>query len=209
MAQLLKPEVRNKIIESSKNEFLKYGYENASMRHIAKEAGMTVGNLYRYFDSKESINKEIVTPTLNKINDLVKKITDKKVDLEKSNFSIKFTKDSIKKMLDELSENLIDIYQESKDEFNILLLHSEVNENLVKWFSDLVLYFIDTNYKIVGFKKEKKLMARAFAVSIFDGIKEFFKDNSINRNYLKLMVKSFLYAYTEMLDLDIKKLGVI
>ena len=209
MAQLLKPEVRNKIIESSKNEFLKYGYENASMRHIAKEAGMTVGNLYRYFDSKESINKEIVTPTLNKINDLVKKITDKKVDLEKSNFSIKFTKDSIKKMLDELSENLIDIYQESKDEFNILLLHSEVNENLVKWFSDLVLYFIDTNYKIIGFKKEKKLMARAFAVSIFDGIKEFFKDNSINRNYLKLMVKSFLYAYTEMLDLDIKKLGVI
>lgn len=209
MAQLLKPEVRNKIIESSKNEFLKYGYENASMRHIAKEAGMTVGNLYRYFDSKESINKEIVTPTLNKINDLVKKITDKKVDLEKSNFSMKFTKDSIKKMLDELSENLIDIYQESKDEFNILLLHSEVNDNLVKWFSDLVLYFIDTNYKIIGFKKEKKLMARAFAVSIFDGIKEFFKDNSINRNYLKLMVKSFLYAYTEMLDLDIKKLGVI
>ena len=209
MAQLLKPEVRNKIIESSKNEFLKYGYENASMRHIAKEAGMTVGNLYRYFDSKESINKEIVTPTLNKINDLVKKITDKKVDLEKSNFSMKFTKDSIKKMLDELSENLIDIYQESKDEFNILLLHSEVNENLVKWFSDLVLYFIDTNYKIIGFKKEKKLMARAFAVSIFDGVKELFRDNSLNRNYLKLMVKSFLYAYTEMLDLDIKKLGVI
>ena len=64
MAQILKEELRKAIIESAKQEFLNNGYENASMRNIAKKANMTVGNLYRYFESKDDIHKQIVSNTL-------------------------------------------------------------------------------------------------------------------------------------------------
>ena len=49
MAQVLKEAQRDKILEAAKQELLHYGYKEASMRRIAAQAEMTVGNLYRYF----------------------------------------------------------------------------------------------------------------------------------------------------------------
>ena len=64
MAQVLKEEVRSRIIASAKKELLKKGYKDASMREIAKGADLTVGNLYRYFDSKEELVNTIIGTTL-------------------------------------------------------------------------------------------------------------------------------------------------
>lgn len=206
MAQLLKDEVRLAIINSSKKEFLKNGYENASMRNIAKGANMTVGNLYRYFKNKEEINITIVSDVLEKINNMVKNISNDSVDFKSKNFKFKFDEKTLLKMLDKLSDELVDIYQENKDGFNILMLHSELNKSISNWFKDLIKHFIDDNYKIPGFEKEKQLMAKAFSVSIFDGIKELFKDDSIKVSHLKMMVKTYLKAYVKMMDLDIRKI---
>jgi AcrR family transcriptional regulator len=49
MAQILKPELKESIINSARHEFYIHGFEGSSMRNIAKAAHMTVGNLYRYF----------------------------------------------------------------------------------------------------------------------------------------------------------------
>ena len=75
MAQILKEEVRNKIIEASKKELLEKGYENASLRKIALDSGVTVGNLYRYFDNKEDLINKICEPCLLKIEELIKEET--------------------------------------------------------------------------------------------------------------------------------------
>ena len=56
MAQVLKDSLRKAILDAAKEEFLEYGFKDASMRRIAAKANMTVGNLYRYFKNKESIN---------------------------------------------------------------------------------------------------------------------------------------------------------
>ena len=44
--QIKKDEVRLKILEIATDEFLKRGYENASMRMIARKAHTTQGNIY-------------------------------------------------------------------------------------------------------------------------------------------------------------------
>ena len=49
MAQTLKDDVKARIIESAKEEFLENSYEKTSMRAIASKSNITVGNLYRYF----------------------------------------------------------------------------------------------------------------------------------------------------------------
>lgn len=50
------------LLKSATSEFLKFGYKKASLRNIAKGAGLTTGAFYNYFDSKESLFEELVAP---------------------------------------------------------------------------------------------------------------------------------------------------
>ena len=47
------------------------GYNNASIRDIAKNSGITVGNVYRYFENKESVLEGVVSPVYEKIMDYI------------------------------------------------------------------------------------------------------------------------------------------
>lgn len=50
------------IIQSAISEFLKFGYKKASLRNIAKGAGLTTGAFYNYFESKLDLFEELVGP---------------------------------------------------------------------------------------------------------------------------------------------------
>jgi len=60
--QVLKEQVRSRIVSSARSEFLKRGYAQASMRIVAESSEITVGNIYRYFSSKQSLFEEVVSP---------------------------------------------------------------------------------------------------------------------------------------------------
>lgn len=62
-----KTEVHGKIIAAAVKEFMEYGFENASMRRIASEVGLTVGALYRHFPNKEEMFAALVEPTINEL----------------------------------------------------------------------------------------------------------------------------------------------
>ncbi len=51
-----------KIVTAAKKEFLTYGFTDASMRHIAEEAGMSASGLYKHFASKEEMFSALVEP---------------------------------------------------------------------------------------------------------------------------------------------------
>jgi AcrR family transcriptional regulator len=46
---------RAQILEAASRAFVRYGFHAATMTNVAEEAGMSAGNLYRYFPSKEAI----------------------------------------------------------------------------------------------------------------------------------------------------------
>jgi TetR/AcrR family transcriptional regulator, repressor for uid operon len=48
-------ERRERIIEAAERAFVRNGFHASTMQHVADEAGMSPGNLYRYFPSKEAI----------------------------------------------------------------------------------------------------------------------------------------------------------
>ncbi|KMM85582.1 DNA-binding transcriptional regulator, AcrR family [Pseudomonas taetrolens] len=62
MAQIKKMEIRDAIVESAFTLFKHKGYTATTMSSIAREAGVTVSNLYVYFDSKFLILYAIYTP---------------------------------------------------------------------------------------------------------------------------------------------------
>lgn len=60
--QYLKDEVKEAIIKAALTEFMEKSYQDASMRVIAKSAGITVGNIYRYFAGKDALFNDIMQP---------------------------------------------------------------------------------------------------------------------------------------------------
>jgi AcrR family transcriptional regulator len=66
-----KEEKRLKLEKAATRAFLKEGYAHTTMNHIAAEAGMTKGNIYCYYASKEELFTSIVKPIFIKIEHLI------------------------------------------------------------------------------------------------------------------------------------------
>ena len=59
----------NRVLAAARAEFTEYGYENASMRRIGERCGMTAAGLYRHCRDKADLFREIVSPSVKKIDD--------------------------------------------------------------------------------------------------------------------------------------------
>ncbi len=81
MAQVLKEEVRDRIVKSATDEFFDKGFENSSLRKIARESGITPGNLYRYYDNKEVLYEAIVGESYRKLNAILMKHSGNKLKI--------------------------------------------------------------------------------------------------------------------------------
>lgn len=83
MAQVQKQEVRDQIIQSAKIEFYSAGYEGANMRNIASGADITVGNLYRYFENKDDLYKEVISKVYTLVNGAIERITKMNISMSR------------------------------------------------------------------------------------------------------------------------------
>ncbi len=125
MAQVLKESQRKKILESAKGEFVKNGMEGASMRVIADKAEMTVGNLYRYYKSKEELATAVISPVLNHLSAFDTFMTSGTMEGEN-------LKNMDENALDRVLEAWVDILVEAqaqyKQEMYIIINDEKINE---------------------------------------------------------------------------------
>lgn len=110
--QVLKDSVRDKIISSAKRLFAKRGYKETSMRMIAKDAGITAGNIYRYFDTKDQILEPIMEPLIRYIQQLI--IEHEK---EENIHSV----EAHRTYHEFVARSMVDIYLHYRQEYTILL----------------------------------------------------------------------------------------
>lgn len=124
--QVLKDEVREAILRAALKEFTENSYEDASMRHIAKSAEMTVGNIYRYFDSKDALFNALMEPVWKNVTKAV--------------FS-PYHQSGDPNMITEIIAAIMDIYRKYSRELYILLYNSkgsqygDVREGLIRIIS--------------------------------------------------------------------------
>ena len=59
-----------KIIAAAREEFMTYGFTDASMRRIAAAAGMSVAGLYKHFTGKEEMFAALVEPACQGLMDM-------------------------------------------------------------------------------------------------------------------------------------------
>ncbi len=66
--QIPKEDIRKRILSVARKEFATKGVRSTSMRSIAAEAGIAVGNIYRYFDSKDDMFVAVCQPLLYELD---------------------------------------------------------------------------------------------------------------------------------------------
>ena len=69
--------VKEKILNASKDLFIIHGYKNTTTRQIIAQAGILNGTLYHYFKNKEEIFKYIVLSVLDELAEIVDGLTTK------------------------------------------------------------------------------------------------------------------------------------
>ncbi len=69
-----KTDAHQRIIKAATAEFLEHGFENASMRRIAENSGITAGALYKHFVNKEDMFSALVESTITELMELFDKM---------------------------------------------------------------------------------------------------------------------------------------
>ncbi|MDR3644982.1 MAG: TetR/AcrR family transcriptional regulator [Clostridia bacterium] len=72
--QYLKDDVKENIIKAALAEFIEKGYQDSSMRIIARNANIVMGNIYRYFDNKEALFNALMGPVYDQIAGTCEKV---------------------------------------------------------------------------------------------------------------------------------------
>jgi AcrR family transcriptional regulator len=65
---------KDQIEEAARELFIRQGFHATSMRDIAKGAGVSLGNLYNYYETKESIFESIVAKYLEVIDERLREM---------------------------------------------------------------------------------------------------------------------------------------
>ncbi len=69
--QYLKKEIRERILAAAVEEFKEQGYADASIRNIANNAEISLGNVYRYFTNKEDLYFAVINPFMENVKNFI------------------------------------------------------------------------------------------------------------------------------------------
>lgn len=112
--QILKDEIKDKIIQIAAQEFQEKGFQFASTREIVKKAQISKGNLYNYFQSKEDLFYTITTPFYHQFNFFLEQICSHEVE---ENFALE--------NVELLSKSIAEFIKDHRNEFIIIMDKSE------------------------------------------------------------------------------------
>lgn len=140
-----------KILQSANDEFAEHGFEQASVRVIAKNAGVTIGAIYKHFKSKEDIFKVLVSPILNHLYRRSKELTNQAIEEIKVNGLQAFGEKS-----DDSNRELLEFIYQNDPIVNLLFNCSQGTE-FESIRHDLVNLEVQGAKKLIDVLKEKRL----------------------------------------------------
>lgn len=212
MAQYLKDELRLQIIEAAKNEFITKGFDKASMRVIARKAGMTAGNLYRYFDNKEQLYRYFVDPIMDEISNFLEANTRHhlRFDNRPGNLISKYLKIiNLKKEIEEPVNLFCSFFDEMVQSHHgeLLLLITNLKNysfkegqgTLFDWVNDLVEQKLRIERKRIELSEAEQTLSHVLTNAFFEGL------NTLIIEYrpgldVRSMMAEFMMMYVKMIQ---------
>ncbi|MFE8702259.1 TetR/AcrR family transcriptional regulator [Cytobacillus sp. FJAT-54145] len=189
MVQVQKPEIKNAILREAKREFIENGFQQTSIRRIAKNANITSGNIYKYFSGKEVLFEHLVSTAKEGLYDYIKeKATRTKIHAADAPFDIL---------------EFAHLMSDYRDE--ILLLtdasagtkYENTTEEIIKMITINIRLFLPN----FGFPDNKSgdILARSVAVGLLSGLLEILRTstdkgeiNTSVTDYITFVFRSYM-----------------
>ena len=115
--QVKKDDVRCRIISVAHDEFVRNGVKKTSMRTIAKRSGVALGNIYKYFESKDKILCAVLAPLL--------KALDEYMQYHNSSEHLVIDFSSVEQMQKQMMNRLLELIGKFRAELKLLFFSAE------------------------------------------------------------------------------------
>ena len=169
-------EIKSLILDKAVDRFIRYGFGNTTMVEIAKDCGMSAGNLYRYFESKFDIGVGVAQVYICKAEQILRDVLKRPVlspsqrleacVLEKLRFMHRqiIEQPNVQDLVDYILDDRWDLVERHRDVQNSLLseILSEGNRTGEFNVSDVVhtanaIYALTTEFRLPHFIKNVTL----------------------------------------------------
>jgi len=151
--QYLKREIKERILAAAVEEFKEHGFANASIRNIANNAEISLGNIYRYFANKEALYFAVINPFMESVKQSIER-----------DFVFK------DKSMKELSEVLVNFLMQYCDEILIIRKGNSVHyETFVNYIIDVIASKIREMMEAAFPEIDEKIKNPDFYIAIADG----------------------------------------
>ncbi len=177
--QYLKKDIKDRIIASAIDEFKFNGYSNASIRNIANNAEISLGNIYRYFANKEALYLAVINPFIESFRQAIQN----KLNFHDQNPA-------------ELAATLAEILTQYSDEFIIIRQGNTSHYNsFIDYLVEIIAGKINEYLKTVDTTAGAKVtnptlcdaVAQGFLVSLFKTF-QFEVEREVLERYIRELV---------------------
>ncbi len=182
MMQTQKDLIKNKIMDAALEEFLVAGYTQSSMRNIALQAGITVGNIYSYFSSKEDLYDLLLQETVEQLQQLIL------MEVPDNN---PLSAQSITQITHDISQ----VFLKNRIQFLILMdgstgsKYQNIKGSLIELVRNRIVTEIQLNPSI---KKFDPTLAETVSVALIEGILHIFRKSGDDKKKLEKLAGEFL-----------------
>ncbi len=166
------------IMKTALNLFAQNGFYTTTIADIAKEMEMSVGNMYNYFHSKESLAKELLIYTSKIFGDEIKKINDMNVSTEEKIKEIVKLYFNMAKEEPELVDYFMRVYLSNKEIFSngcegMLCVSAFVTE---------IMIFFEEGVKKKELKNQDFFAAFGLFMGYIGGLAFLFREGILGKN---------------------------
>lgn len=187
--QILKESIREDILTAAAKHFRTYGFAQASLRHIAKEANISAGNVYRYFDNKDTLFEAVINDPIVKLQSIL--------TLEAYDYD--HPQQAFSMLVQGFSQTLFSLIQENKDALFVMLNHpqtaQQIQDQLHAFLKRLALRYADpTDLE----SQDQMLLIKMLSSGIFHGVYHAIEmSHEISEENLRLAITQYfqLHAY--------------
>lgn len=188
--QIKKDDVKNSLLKSAQTEFLKKGFDKASIRNIVKNAGTTIGNFYNYFESKEMVFAHLVEKSYNDLIGFINDHEDMEINEEQLSAMDSETVRS------EANKTLAELVPKFDESFLLLVNYSDgtkfsnAKNEIIDFIAEHFMEHIDMyapDYKL-------RQMGRIVSSQMVHGIAEIIKDNANAQVRHTLITEQILFT---------------
>ena len=185
--QYKKKFISDNILKAGKAEYLEKGYRAGNIATIAANAGVPVGNLYRYFDGKAGLLDAIVKPVYVEVPNLAKELAQ----------TAEGSDATLKELMGTLAARLSEMFEEYGEE--ILILADKCESTRYEDFTDIVVdkvaELIMRNLYEEPSETDKfmaHLIAKSFVSSLFDILRGSFPREKTEEALYRMLNYHFL-----------------